>query len=359
MPELEAKHALIHALRDRGRETELTQAVAAFLTSDPPMAGSFVQAVLDRAPLGESMFQVPVELECRAEESVERGRLDLSFSDEVTRARIAVELKIHAGFHGDQLQRYLNHLPRENAALVAITRDVPTYGDPESGDGRWRGSVQWGKLLPDLRHLRPADTDLARQWPLLLDVLESEGSMGFTKPDPELFRVYERSREARDHIELFMDSIRVPLLQALAETLGVTEDEIAFETRGKKRRAVFPSQRMMTVAFRIPPSKSPRVWAAVWAWDGLCFEIKTAFPNEDSVEAASAIAALEAGGFRNWQDQVLTSLLPLDASLIEDQGLDEKVLAWSKDRFEKIAASGILSLTHVATPVALEDEGEP
>jgi hypothetical protein len=271
--DLEAKHALIGALRDRGRETELTQAIAAVLAADPRMASEFVRLALAKAPRSRGL-EIPDSLACRAEESVEKGRLDLSFSDPTSDFRVAVELKIHAGFQGDQLQRYLDHLPT-NGSLVAITRDVPTYGDPVEDDPRWHGSVRWGKLLDDLRNLLPADPELARQWPLLLDVLESEGSMGFTTPDPQLFRVFERSREARDHIELFMDSIRMPLLQGLAKTLGVEETEIAFEARGKKRRMVFPAQRMMSVAFRIPPSDKPRIWAAVWAWDGLGFEIKT------------------------------------------------------------------------------------
>ncbi len=159
--ELLANDALIRALRDRGRETELTQAVAAFLMSDPRMAASFARVVLDRASLGEPSFDVPAELACRPEEIIDKGRLDLTLWDDATGTRIAVELNIHAGFHDDQLQRYLDHLPPQKSALVAITRDVPTYGDPRSGDDRWR-SVQWGKLLPHLRRLQPSDADLAR-----------------------------------------------------------------------------------------------------------------------------------------------------------------------------------------------------
>jgi hypothetical protein len=130
----------------------------------------------------------PSSFHCRVEEVTEHGRFDLSFRDQESGWHVVIEIKIHAGFHGNQLERYLLALPStDRAALAAITRDVPKYGDPNRADPRWRGSVQWGRVLPALRALAPADAALAVQWPLFLDVLESEGAMGFTHADPQLF----------------------------------------------------------------------------------------------------------------------------------------------------------------------------
>src|SRR5204862_123122 len=94
----------------------------------------------------------------------------------------------------DQVQRYLaalDRLPEERrAGLIAVTRNVPTYGEPrlDSNDG-WLGSVRWAHISSDLRGLPVADDQLRTQWQLFVDVLEDQGDQanghyGARAPDP-------------------------------------------------------------------------------------------------------------------------------------------------------------------------------
>jgi hypothetical protein len=209
MLELGPEHALIQALRDAASETELTRALAAVLDAEPEMAAEFVRSVVQKAPHGArvDLTSLPTRLRCRAEEKISEGRADLTFEDEEWRWHVIFELKIYAGYGHDQIGRYLRSFRRsaDRHVLASITRDVPTYGDYEAEDARWAGSVQWAKLLPDLSALRPRNLMLAGQWPLFLDVLEKEGSMGFVSHGR--MRIFsERGRStaanrARDRLE--------------------------------------------------------------------------------------------------------------------------------------------------------------
>ena len=168
---LGARHALIAALRNPRSEPELTQALAAVLGTDPKMASDFVRLVLTASPRGQSgeasglLQELPPDFVCAAEESVAEGRLDLGFRSLDGGWLLMVELKIDAGYGHEQLSRYLRSLGTDarRQALVAITRVVPTYGDPAlAEDPRWSGSVRWGRVLAGLRALAPADPELAR-----------------------------------------------------------------------------------------------------------------------------------------------------------------------------------------------------
>ena len=189
---LAARHALIAGLRHGRSETELTRALASVFTAEPMLGASFLRLVLSHAPQagGIDLSSLPAALECRAEQALDEGRADLSFTDAAGRWHAIVEIKIYAGYGHDQVGRYLRSLrSAEHGVVVAVTRDVPTYGESVV-DTRWAGSVQWSTLLPGLRRLRPIDPDLAAQWPLFLDVLEAEGDMGFTKANTELFQAW-------------------------------------------------------------------------------------------------------------------------------------------------------------------------
>jgi hypothetical protein len=71
------------------------------------------------------------------------------------------------------------------------------------------------------------NADLDRQWKLFLDVLEEEGSMGFTKPNADLFTAWAQQRGATVHVEGFVEMLRDPILvtlnQVLDPALGVTD----------------------------------------------------------------------------------------------------------------------------------------
>src|SRR5262245_43187530 len=199
---LAARHALIAGLRDGRSETELTRALASVFAAEPTLGASFLRHVLSHAPQagGIDLSSLPPALECRAEQALDEGRADLSFTDATGRWHAIVEIKIYAGYGHDQVGRYLRSLRSgEHGVVVAVTRDVPTRGESVV-DTRWAGSVQWGTLLPGLRRLRPIDPDLAAQWPLFLDVLEAEGDMGFTKANPELFQAWANYPIARQHL---------------------------------------------------------------------------------------------------------------------------------------------------------------
>ena len=268
--ELGPEHALIRALRDTRSETELTRALAAVLGAEPEMASEFVRLVVGKAPHGDrvDLGSLPARLRCSAEDKVDEGRADLTFADEEHRWHVIVELKIYAGYGHDQIGRYLRSARRsaDRFVLAAITRDVPTYGDYEADDDRWAGSTQWAKLLPGLRALRPQSPMLAEQWPLFLDVLEKEGSMGFTRPDTDLFRAWTKYVPAREHMIDFVDTLRLPLLEVLRDALTGTQpgarraDLADFASRGKTTpRVVVPRLGKVSVGFRVPASGPERL----------------------------------------------------------------------------------------------------
>jgi hypothetical protein len=223
--------ALLAALRRPGDEAQVTQALSAVFQAEPVAAAEFVRLLLPQP----SRHSVPDTLVCRAEEAVEEGRLDLRLTQ--NEWDVIVELKVHAGYGRDQLRRYLSSLRRvPNAYLVAVTRDDPRYG--EAGlldDGRWLGSIRWRHLLPGLRDLPIRRHALQLQWLLFLDVLEREGSMGFMHPDPEMFTALQTVRRAGAHLDDFLKSVQVPLLDALNRSLGVHGPADFYRGRGGRQ----------------------------------------------------------------------------------------------------------------------------
>jgi hypothetical protein len=154
---------------------------------------------------------IPAELECRAEQSLgEDGRIDLRFDGpELT---LLVENKLYSGYGHEQVRRYLRAVRRlpsgTRSALIAVTRAVPTCGEPAlDEDDRWLGSVRWAQLLPQLHKLPIADRQLAAQWRLFFDVLDEQGDLGMTRADAELIRAWARYLEGRNHLEDLLDQI--------------------------------------------------------------------------------------------------------------------------------------------------------
>jgi hypothetical protein len=353
MIELREAHALIRGLRSRGSEAELTQAIASVLAADARAAAAFARIVLSAAPREGATHVAVVSdtLLCRAEHTLAEGRVDLEFSDPQRLWQLIVEIKLYAGYGHEQIQRYLRSLGAERTLVAAITRDVPTYGDlDDEPDKRWLGSVQWAKILPALRALPVADDALASQWPLFLDVLEAEGSMGFTRPDPDLFRAWAVSVYARDHMVDFVDSLRRPLLDLLRTALADEQPKArhaslaAFATVGKKQRAVHPQQGKVLVRLRVPAAGPERVSVGVWGWGEPRFVVEVAYPSGDDAAARAAIATLTEAQFKNWRNQVLSRYLVLDADLLARDTLQEEVLDFARNSFRAIVRSGVLKL---------------
>ena len=221
---LGAEHALIHALRQPGAETQVTDAIGAACAADPAFAADVARLMLSSAPRPVPPHALlPSQLRCTRELGIEGGRVDLSFTDEAGNWHLLVEVKLHSGYGPRQLERYLEALRSEacHRVLLAVTRSVPRRGEFAAGaNPNWGGSIRWSKLLPGLRELRPRPALLADQWSLLLDVLEEEGAMGFTQPDPELLRAWTLARGARKHVELLLNSIQDRLVASAEEMVG-------------------------------------------------------------------------------------------------------------------------------------------
>jgi hypothetical protein len=333
----------------------LTQAVASVLAAEPKMAADFVQLVFAAAPNPVDMTDLPTRLECRAEQVVAEGRADLSFVDEARHWHVLVEIKIYAGYGEDQVGRYirsLNDAPR--AALVAITRDVPTKDDSAHRDNVWAGSVQWSRLLPGLRALLPEDPDLRRQWPLFLDVLEEEGSMGFTRADAELFRAWAQFPRAQPHLVDFVDSLRRALLEVINHELAARAagdsslPADAQEVRsGRAGRVVTPRHGKIAVGYQIPAAlQGERLRVGLWGWYDPRVLVEIPWPSDHQgiVHRADVIAMLREAGFESWRDKQLTRYLPLTDDLLTCANLTDRVIEFVAESVRVLASSGVFAL---------------
>ena len=202
-----------------------------------------------------------------------------------------------------------------------------------------------GIAAPHLRGLFPGDPALAQQWPLLLDILEDEGSMGFVNASADFFRAWEVAIPAQRHVESFVDAIRVPLLQELRDALT----DVGCETTAELYvRAGMPGgretvQNMIQAHFGIPIGGPCRLWAGMWAWEDLHWEVKTSFPVSGPPAADRAVAELRHAGFRSWQDKVMTRLRPIDEAMLGRPTFQEEIVAWrARGLSYVIAASGVL-----------------
>jgi hypothetical protein len=287
------------------------------------------------------------------------GCADLSFTDGAGLWHAIVEIKIYARYGHDQVDRYVRSLRSvKHGVVVAVTRDVPTYGESVI-DTRWAGSVQWSTLLPGLRQLRPADPDLAAQWPLFLEVLEAEGDMGFTKANNELFQAWANYPAARQHLTEFLDTMRRALLDELRAALvgpGAPGETAAdFATRGK--RVVVTQLGKVSVVFRVPAGGPERMWVGVWGGPGqLYFFVDVGYPvatETDAEQRSKAVETLRGHGFKGVEDG--SRELELTPELLAGGDLQLKVLDFAKESFAILKQSGVFELAAPAA-VPIRDE---
>ena len=100
----------------------------------------------------------------------------------------------------------------------------------------------------------------------LLDVLEEEGSMGFTEADPGLFKTWAGYYDARKHMIDFMNHVREPLSgRAAGGALGSGAAAVragaglaAFARAGKGRRRERRVSARLSVRFRVPADGTER-----------------------------------------------------------------------------------------------------
>jgi hypothetical protein len=355
-------------LRRAGDEAQVTRAVHSALEAEPSAAGSFVALLLRKAPAEVPVRVEPPALSCRAEEVVDTGRLDLRFFDEAE-WDVIVELKLYASYGRDQLQRYLDALRDvKHAYLVAITRDVPTYGEAYlAGEPRWLGSVRWRPLLLGLRDLPFTSDVLATHWRLFLDVLESEGSMGFTRPDANLFATLSTVRRAADHADDFLKALQQPLIEGLRHALGphnLTADFYRAQ-RGIGRPVI--SKRwsgILDLQFRVPAdSKVSSLRAGLFAYNpptrfyvapqhGRRLSARRQYLPESHRHAVEELVRL---GFRDYD---LHAFYDLTEERLASPTLEEDIVRWAHDRFAELAQSGLLQAQHLLKGASFAVSGE-
>lgn len=358
-----AQRSLLAGLRKPGDETQLTRALASVASVDPEFATAFLRLALEGAA-GRS-FDVPTSVTVTTEEIAGADRFDLRFRAD-GEWDVIVELKIHAGYGRQQLQRYLAALDDvDKAFLCAVTRDVALYGEPPAGvDPRWAGSVRWRELLPGLRELRVKDALLAAQWQVFLDVLEEEGSMGFTRPDPALFGAWSLMRQASGHVEEFVEAVRWPVLASLQDALGGAPDSADFYrsrggrpvlSRGKSGKADMP--------IRVPGNGEIRIRAGVFGYNPPTRFVVAPHNGRRwmarlrslPLEGQQAVEYLLDRGFRDYD---LHAFLVLDEEQLASPTLEEDVVAWTRSRFGDIVASGLLDVTPPGGRRGVNDEDE-
>lgn len=220
-------HAIVHGLRLRRHEAQLTQVVAAIARTDLGFARAFAEALLAQARLDgegnqaafDALGELPEKVRCAAEITMYNemggslGRVDLLFEDAAGEPfTLVVENKLHSGFGPAQLERYQSALRLVRGGggrggLLALTRDVPTAGGLEAGADEWLGSVRWSRLLPHLRRLSIIDAGVAAQWILLLDVLDQQGDLGMTSVDAEALRGRARYQAGRQQLQWLLEQI--------------------------------------------------------------------------------------------------------------------------------------------------------
>jgi hypothetical protein len=198
-----------------------------------------------------------------------------------------------------------------------------------------------------MRGLKPTDPDLRRQWPLFLKVLEEEGSMGFTQPDPALFEAYGRTKQALEHMEEFVYAVQTPLLQALRRAVGGPDDAAALYWKSGRRLGRTRWGRI-SIPFRAPAtSRHWRVRAGVISWNPPASFFVQAAPDQRwdrrafSPEARSAVDSLVRAGF---DSKWMASYLLLTDEIIRSDQLEDLVIGWAYERFRELSESGLLAL---------------
>ncbi len=249
---------------------------------DPAFAGAFASVLVGAARrdahganVEKMQIQpVPTTLRCTRESSLydldqDRGlgRVDLRFEEE--NFTLFVENKLGAGYGHDQVKRYLralellpSHVPRRG--LIAITRDVPGYGEPDPDKNpTWLGSVRWARILEDLRELQPQDSQVAQQWMLLLDLLDEQGDLGMTRVDDQLLRSWGSFLNGRDLVQRLLAEIQGRTGALIEQALTTRYPDRTIEVlvapyrRGKHDQvSVVKGGQSVWFGFRVPAAKS-------------------------------------------------------------------------------------------------------
>lgn len=265
----------MRVLRRPRDEAQLTRLLAAVAGDDEEVASKLAQSLVSAAPEENAaqvaaLGAVPSRLGCRAEETLRalaggrHGRVDLRFDDDASDFTLLAELKLHSAYGHDQVGRYhraLQELPTDrNAALIAVTRNVPGIGEPGPAAERWLGSVRWTEIYAQLLELPIKDDGLRSQWRMLLHIISEQGDFGveeLNRTDVEGWAAYVRTREALGRL---IDDLAPKALEYLRELLsprdawaGASAEEVArLFTRGYEKKVPHLTQTTVQARFAIP-----------------------------------------------------------------------------------------------------------
>jgi len=271
--------ALLRGLRRTRGEAQLTKVIASVAESDSRFAGAFAEMLVGaareraNAANAKKLEPVPDELKCRAEWSLydfddddsRLGRVDLRFdTDDFV---LFVENKLYSGYGHDQLERYvqaLDLLPdyKSRRGLVAVTRDIPGYGEPDANEcPQWLGSLRWIDLIDELRGLPIVDDDVRRQWQLLVELLKQQGDLGEKTVDKELLKGWGRFYAGRELAVRLLMEVQGTAEQCLREALQKRypdqgdDDLVAGYRRGKNQTVtVVKGATANWLGWRVPAS---------------------------------------------------------------------------------------------------------
>lgn len=364
--------ALLAGLRRPRDEAQLTQAIAGVARADPGFADAFVNLLLDTAERyghGEKVRRLRAEpiprLTCRAEqnlrdiEEISLGRVDLRFDGDAF--TLFVENKLYSGYGAHQIQRYLRALarlpPERRSALLAVTRSVPTYGEPTlNADDRWLGSVRWIRLQEQLRALPIADARLQEQWRLFVDLLDQQGDLGMTHADSELIRAWGKYLEGRKHLVDVLDQVWSRSLEKLEGELrqryskqAKGEALVAIHARGKRRQVVQRDQTRVFLSFRIPARvKDSSLYIQFSNYFGVPHFTIEARPwdaerllDERDRRFLSSTETLESAGYQT-DGRTYWAKVHEPQDYLEAEDLPSRLLELIDQDIEKLVGSGIL-----------------
>lgn len=268
---------VLKALRRPRDEAQLTQLIAAFAGADPGFAAELARILIAHAPQADAvkaLGSVPDGVDCAAEShlfdamGVDKGFVDLRFENEAEGFTLLVELKLHSEYGTQQLERYLaglRALPAGRSALLAVTRNLPRYGESEvRSDPGWLGSVRWAHIFEELHALEHCDPVLLPLWRELLDLLREQGDFGLMDFDPKAVEGWARWREGRDTLIPLLEELYEPALETirveLARARGIEPaDDLATAILHNGTRLVWPWGESLNLQFAIPADNGERL----------------------------------------------------------------------------------------------------
>jgi hypothetical protein len=242
---------------------------------------------------------VPDRLHCRPEERVwdnealDRGFVDLLFEDNEGAFTLLVELKLYSPYGREQVTRYLKARERyerlgRRAALLAVTRNTPAYGEPERQTPGWLGSVRWADLLEDMKSLEHRDEAVTLLWRAMLDILDRQGDLGVTEVDRNLVAAWARFTAGRDQLEQLMYDIADGALETVERELTTRAETnspktAGFSMRGKnKKYRVWPYHDRVHLRIGMPTGADPErlriQFIALWS-EGPYFTVEARHEN--------------------------------------------------------------------------------